>query len=64
MTEAVRSRRLVGAEEWALYVFAAVTYIVAGIWQKWLLNWVVGPLWLVTVVCLGPPLVDWVRRRR
>jgi hypothetical protein len=30
-----------------LYTLAAVTYVVCGIWAKWLLNWVVGPLWLL-----------------
>jgi hypothetical protein len=40
---------------------AAVSYITAGIWNKWLLNWLVGPVWLVAVVCLGPPLATWVR---
>jgi hypothetical protein len=38
------SRRLTGREEWFWYVAAAVTYIVCGIWQKFLLNWFIGPL--------------------
>ncbi|NND73914.1 MAG: hypothetical protein HKN44_02805 [Ilumatobacter sp.] len=55
------SRRLTGAEEWVWYLVAAVTYIVAGIWHKWLLNWIIGPVWLVVMICVGPPLVDRVR---
>ena len=31
--------RLTGAAEWLWYVVAAVSYILAGIWHKWLLNW-------------------------
>lgn len=58
------ARRLRGAEEWVWYVVAAVSYIVAGIWQKGLLNWFVGPAWVVAVITLGPVLVDRVRRRR
>ncbi len=50
-----------GKEEWFWYLAAAVTYIVCGIWQKFLLNWIIGPLWLVTVVVIGP--VVWARIR-
>ena len=52
------SRRLVGWEEWGWYLLAAVTYIVLGIWHKWLLNWFVGPVWLVAFVVVGPWLTD------
>lgn len=52
------SRRLVGAEEWFWYVAAASTYILLGIWHKWLLNWFVGPVWLVAFVVIGPWLTD------
>ena len=48
-------------EEWIWYVVAALTYIGAGILQKGLLNWIVGPVWLVTVVVAGPWLFDRVR---
>jgi len=58
------SRRLRGAEEWLWYVVAALSYIVAGIWQKGLLNWFVGPAWVVAVITLGPILSDRLRRRR
>jgi len=49
-------------EEWIWYVVAAVTYIGAGVVQKGLLNWIVGPIWLVTVVVGGPWLFDRVRQ--
>ena len=52
------SRRLTGAAEWFWYVGAAVGYVTFGIWHKWLLNWFLGPLWLVVVVCAGPAVVD------
>ncbi len=52
------SRRLVGREEWFWYLAAAVSYILLGIWHKWLLNWFVGPAWLVAFVVLGPWLTD------
>ena len=52
------SRRLGGAEEWTWYLIAAMTYITLGIWHKWILNWFVGPLWLVTIVVVGPWLTD------
>ncbi|BAN03036.1 hypothetical protein YM304_27220 [Ilumatobacter coccineus YM16-304] len=52
------SRRLVGAEEWFWYLAAAITYILLGIWHKWLLNWFVGPAWLVAFIVIGPWLTD------
>lgn len=52
------SRRLVGAEEWFWYLAAAISYIVLGIWHKWLLNWFVGPAWLVAFIVVGPWLTD------
>lgn len=57
------SRRLSRRESAFWYLLAAVSYIVVSLLQKGLLNWVVGPLWLVAVVVLGPALVDRVRRR-
>lgn len=52
------SRRLVGAEEWFWYLAAAITYITLGIWHKWLLNWFVGPAWLVAFIVVGPWITD------
>lgn len=58
LTDFRGSRRLVGAEEWFWYLAAAITYIALGIWHKWLLNWFVGPVWLVGFVVIGPWLTD------
>ena len=58
------SRRLTGGEEWFWYIAAAVTYIVAGIWHKWLLNWLIGPIWLIAFVVIGPWIVDRARGAR
>jgi hypothetical protein len=44
-------------------MIAAVSYIVLSIWHKWLLNWILGPVWLVGWVVIGPVVVDHVRRR-
>jgi hypothetical protein len=57
------SRRLGPWEQWFWYLLAGVTYIAFGVYHKWVLNWIVGPLWLVTVVVAGPWLVDRVRAR-
>ena len=45
------------------YLVAGVTYVGMGIYHKWLLNWFVGPVWLVAVVVVGPWLTDQVRAR-
>lgn len=46
----------------ALTVFAAVTYTIAGMLWKVLLNWIVGPAWPVVFVWFGPILVRrWTR---
>ncbi|WP_040495130.1 hypothetical protein [Ilumatobacter nonamiensis] len=58
LTDFRGSRRLVGTEEWFWYLLAAVTYITLGIWHKWLLNWFVGPAWLVGIVVVGPWITD------
>ena len=63
-TRDFRGSRRLGRGETALwYLVAAVSYIAVSLLQKGLLNWVVGPLWLVAVVVGGPALVDKVRRR-
>ena len=58
------SRRLAGREEWFWYLFAAITYCAAAVFEKFLLNWIMGPLWLVAVVVAGPAAWDRVRGRR
>ena len=50
--------------ELTLYVLSGLSYIVLGMFHKWLLNWVLGPVWLVTWIWAGPALVDRLRRRR
>ena len=57
------ARRLSRREEVFWYLFAGITYVCAAIVEKGLLNWLVGPAWLVLVVWWGPELVDRVRRR-
>jgi hypothetical protein len=61
---AAPERRLSGGETAFWYGFAGVSYVGASLLEKGLLNWFVGPLWLVVVVCAGPALVDRVRPRR
>jgi len=56
-------RRLSRAETVFWYGLAGVTYIAAGIFQKSLLNWFVGPAWLVAFVWFGPTLTDPLRAR-
>jgi hypothetical protein len=46
-----------------LYAAAAVSYIGFSIYNKWLLDWIVGPLWLVAWVWGLPALVRFVRRQ-
>jgi hypothetical protein len=58
------ARRLSRGEEAFWYLFAAVTYIAAAVVEKGLLNWLVGPAWLVLTLWWGPALVDRVRGRR
>jgi len=50
--------------ELAIYVVAGVTYVVLGVFHKWLLNWVIGPIWLVAWVWLTPLVVERVRTAR
>ena len=44
--------------EMAWYVVAGVSYIAAGSTHKVLLTWLVGPVWVVATLWLGPPLAD------
>ena len=50
--------------ELALYVAAGVTYVVAGMYFKFLLNWVIGPVWLVAWIWAAPVLVERLRQDR
>jgi hypothetical protein len=49
--------------EFALYLFAGLSYITMGIAFKSLLNWVVGPLWVVAWVEVGARVANWRTRR-
>ena len=60
----LRRRSLSGREEALWYLVAGVTYVGASLFQKGLLNWLIGPVWLVAVVTLGPLAADRLRRRR
>lgn len=65
MTVARRTRAATGPsrrETGAWYAIAFVTYVGAALSQKALLNWVLGPAWVVAVVTGGPVL--WRRTRR
>ena len=50
--------------EVALYVLAAVTYVGFGMFHKFLLNWIIGPVWLVAWVWLVPAVIEGARRRQ
>jgi hypothetical protein len=65
LTDHRGSRRLGPVEQVVWYLVAAVSYVSLGIYHKWLLNWFIGPVWLVAVVVIGPWLTDqvWLRVR-
>ena len=46
------------------YAVAGITYVGAATIEKGLLNWLIGPAWLVAVVTFGPLVLDRSRRRR
>lgn len=50
--------------ELTLYVIAGTSYVVLGMFHKFLLNWIIGPIWLVAWLWAVPALVDRVRRAR
>lgn len=45
-----------------LYLAAAVSYIGLGLYHKWLLNWIVGPLWLIAWLQVAPAIGRGLRR--
>ena len=49
--------------ELTLYVLAATSYVALGAFHKFLLNWIIGPIWLVAWVWLAPLIVDRFRGR-
>jgi len=62
---AASSKRFTRANyiDFFLYASAAVSYIGLSIWNKWLLDWIVGPFWLVAWVWGLPALVKLVRHQ-
>jgi hypothetical protein len=50
--------------ELVLYVLAAASYVALGAFHKFLLNWIIGPVWLVAWIWLTPLIVDRIRTRR
>jgi hypothetical protein len=46
-----------------LYFTAAATYIPLSIYNKWLLDWIIGPFWLVAWVWGLPAIVKLIRRQ-
>lgn len=48
--------------ELVLYVLAGATYVVLGMYFKFLLNWIIGPIWLVAWIWAVPALLDRFRR--
>ena len=58
-------RQLFSRDEFWYYGLAAVVYILLGILLKSIvLNWIVGPLFIVVWMWCVPPLVDRWRNRR
>jgi hypothetical protein len=49
--------------EFILYASAAISYVWLAIYNKWLLDWIVGPFWLVAWVWGLPALVRLARRQ-
>ena len=41
-----------------IYVLAAVSYVGVGIVQKAVLNWIIGPLWLIAFVAIAHRILD------
>ena len=42
-----------------LYALAGVSYVAAGIAVKGLLNWVIGPLWVLAWIETGARVANW-----
>lgn len=59
----IGARRLSTRETWVWYTLAFVSYVTLSIWHKFLLNWIIGPLWLVAFAWLGPAIYDKIRGR-
>jgi hypothetical protein len=64
-SEGSTSKRFTTANyvDFFLYASAAITYVSLSIYNKWLLDWIVGPFWLVAWVWGLPALYNLIRRR-
>jgi len=49
--------------ELGLYLLAGLTYVGVAMYHKFLLNWIIGPMWLVGWVWLAPAAIERLRRR-
>ena len=58
-----RPRSPVRRSDAILYIGAAISYIGFSVYNKWLLDWIVGPVWLVAWVWGIPALGRLVRRQ-
>ena len=57
-------RQLGRGEKVLWYGLAGATYCGVAIFEKGILNWIVGPIWLVLFISAGPVLADRLRGRR
>ena len=48
--------------ELGLYLLAATSYVALGVFNKFLLNWIIGPIWLVAWIWAVPALLDRFRK--
>lgn len=48
--------------ELALYILAGASYVVLGVFHKFLLNWIIGPIWLVAWIWAVPVVVERIRQ--
>lgn len=50
--------------ELILYLLAGASYVALGVFHKFLLNWIIGPIWLVAWIWAVPALVERLRQGR
>ena len=49
--------------ELSLYFLAGLTYVGVAMFHKFLLTWIIGPMWLVAWVWFAPAAIEALRRR-
>jgi hypothetical protein len=47
--------------ELGLYLLAGITYVGFGMFHKFVLNWIIGPAWLIVWVWLAPAAIEALR---